>query len=178
MIISNRRNNDEFPSVMMNNVCLKYEDCVKYLGYVINKSLSDNDDIDRQMKSIYVKANILNRKFKYCNDAVKIHLFKSYCCNVYCCNVWGNYTIAAINKIQVAYNNSYRIFMQLPKFCSASAMFAYSNVLGFDAILRKQRFNMLRRLKESTNVILQNIMLGDWSFQSPLLNIYYNSLYV
>ena len=68
--------------------------------------------------------------------------------------------------------------MQLPKFCSASDMFAYSNVLGFDAILRKQRFNMLRRLKESTNVILQNIMLGDWSFQSPLLTIYYNSLYV
>ena len=63
------------------------------------------------MKSMYGKANILNRKFKYCNDAVKIHLFKYHCCNLYCCNVWGNYIIAAINKIQVAYNNSCRILI-------------------------------------------------------------------
>ena len=43
--MSNRRSNDEFPSIMLNDVCLKYEDCAKYLGHVIiNKSLCDNDD--------------------------------------------------------------------------------------------------------------------------------------
>ena len=47
------------------------------LGQVIHCTLSDDDDIERQTKSLYVKA-----KFKLCNDYVKSQLFTTYCTNM------------------------------------------------------------------------------------------------
>ena len=110
-------------------------------------------------------------------DESTLHLFRTYCTNMYCCNVWGKYTATAIKKIRTAYNNSFRMIMQLPKFCSASEMFTFSNVPGFNAVLRRQRFSLLNRLSSSKNRILNSILSCDWRFESPLLRVIHSSLY-
>ena len=63
-----------------------------------------------------------------CTDEVKITLFRTFCCNLYTCQLWWNFTQAAMRKINVAYNNAFRMIMQLPRYCSASNMFARCNV--------------------------------------------------
>ena len=178
MIVSDRKLKPaDFPCIYMNKELLEYVNKAKYLGHVIHCTLSDSDDIERQTKSLYVKANVISRKFKLCNDYVKSQLFRTYCTNMYCCNVWGKYTATAIKKIQTAYNNSFRMIMQLPKFCSASEMFTFSNVPGFNAVLRRQRFSLLNRLGSSNNRILNSILSCDWRFESPLLRVIHSSLY-
>ena len=69
------------------------------------------------------------------------------------------------------------MIMQLPKFFSASEMFTFSNVLGFNAVLRRQRFSLLNRLSSSKNRILNSILSCYWRFESPLLRVIHSSLY-
>jgi exonuclease III len=178
MIVDYKKNNDMQPIIRMGNNSLQYVNCFKYLGHNISCTLSDNEDIDRQMKSIYVRANTLIRKFNYCNDYVKCKLFKSFCTNLYCCSLWSRFTIHAVNRIKTAYNNSFRILLGLPKYCSASQMFTLCDVQTFDTVLRKQRYSLLSRLNNSANVYINAIMNGDLQFNSHLIKTMYKSIYV
>ena len=109
----------------------------KYLGHFIQKNLSDNCDMLKQIRSLYCPANMLNKKFGLCSEPVKVLLYKLFCANFYCGSLWCDFTQSVYNKIRVSYNNSFRILLKLPKFCSASEMFVYSDVPNFEALLRK-----------------------------------------
>ncbi|XP_061704038.1 uncharacterized protein LOC133515508 [Cydia pomonella] len=50
-----------------------------------------------------------------------------------------------------------RVLVGLPRFCSASAMFAEARTDGFAAIIRKKAASLLRRTRDSTNSILKMI---------------------
>jgi len=52
---------------------------VKYLGVCINTSLKDDDDIQRQVKSLYCAANKLRSTFDQCSPTVKNTLLCAYC---------------------------------------------------------------------------------------------------
>ena len=92
----------------------------KCLGHFICNTMRDDTDILRQRRQLYARANVLARKFYMCTDEVKITLFRTFCCNLYTCQLWWNFTQAATRKINVAYNNAFRMIMQLPRYCSAS----------------------------------------------------------
>ena len=90
---------------------------------------------------------MLNKKFGLCSDSVKVLLYKLFCANFYCGSLWCDFTQSVYNKIRVSYNNSFRILLKLPKFCSASEMFVYSDVPNFETLLRKQRYSLMTRIK-------------------------------
>ena len=58
-------------NVFLNGVRAKVFDQVKYLGVWINASLKDDDDIQREVKSLYCAANKLRDTFDQCSPAVK-----------------------------------------------------------------------------------------------------------
>jgi len=62
-------------------------DQVKYLGVWINASLKDNDDIQRQRKSLYCAANKHRGTFDQCSPAVKNTIFRTYCMPMYACQL-------------------------------------------------------------------------------------------
>ena len=109
---------------------------VKYLGHFICNTMRDDTDILRQRRQLYARANVLARKFYMCTDEVKVLLFRTLCCNLYTCQLWWNFTQTAMRKINVAYNNAFRMIMQLPRYCSASNMFAMCNVPSCQAVMR------------------------------------------
>ena len=94
----------------------------RHLGVMI---CTKNCDIDlkRQMKKFYANSNILSRKFAKCSPDVKCTLFKSFCSNMYCSTMWYNGTVTAMRKLRIAYNNSLRRLLGIPKYNSASEMF-------------------------------------------------------
>ena len=94
----------------------------KYLGVIMSEHNSDND-LKRQMKRFYVNANMLIRKFSKCSINVKCYLFKTYCSTMYCSALWFNSTKRVLTKLKIAYNNSLRRLLGLPKYNSASEMF-------------------------------------------------------
>ncbi|KAI8428853.1 hypothetical protein MSG28_007499 [Choristoneura fumiferana] len=61
------------------------------------------------------------------------------------------------HRRKVGYNNAFRMLIGLPRWCSASAMFAESRTDGFAAILRKKAASLLSRIRSSPNSILKMI---------------------
>ncbi|XP_061719997.1 uncharacterized protein LOC133527124 [Cydia pomonella] len=76
-------------------------------------------------------------------------------------SLWVSYTQKSYNALRVVYNNAFRVLVGLPRFCSASAMFAEARTDGFAAIIRKKAASLLRRTRDSTNSILK--MIADHS---------------
>ena len=112
----------------------------KYLDVIMSEHNSDND-LKRQ--KFYANANILIRKFSKCSVNVKCYLFKTYCSTMYCSALWFNSTkTALLTKLKIAYNNSLRRLLGLPKYNSASEMFVNLGILSFGELLRKFVFSL------------------------------------
>ncbi|KAL0867485.1 hypothetical protein ABMA27_008269 [Loxostege sticticalis] len=109
---------------------------------------------------------MLARRFARCTELVKISLFKAYCQSFYTCSLWVKYTQRAYSALRVQYNNAFRVLLGLPRYCSASTMFADRHVDGFHAIIRKRCASFANRLRSGTNHIL-NALADRWD--SPML---------
>ena len=55
--------------------------------------------------------------------------------------------------MRVAFNNAYRRILDLPWRCSASVMYATYGIYNLEAIIRKQTFGFIGRLRKSCNTI-------------------------
>ncbi len=64
-------------SIYLNRVRIKIDSHCKYLGHIVSDDLSDNRDINinRQLRSLYSRSNMLLRTFGACPPNVKQHLF-------------------------------------------------------------------------------------------------------
>lgn len=154
------------PQVTVANTPLKRVTRVKYLGHWVTDDLKDDLDIERERRALAVRSNMLIRRFGKCTKNVKISLFRAYCQTFYTCNLWIKYTRRAYSALRVQYNNAFRMLMGLPRFCSASWMFAEASVDGFHAIIRKRSASILHRMRDSSHSIL-SALCDRWDF--PML---------
>ncbi|XP_041973395.1 uncharacterized protein LOC121729073 [Aricia agestis] len=145
------------PSVTLNNEPLRRVERVKYLGHWITESLADDLDMSRERRALSVRANMLARRFAKCTAEAKVTLFRAYCQAFYTCSLWVKHTLTAYSALRVQYNNGFRTLMGLPRFCSASGMFADAGVDSFAAIMRKRSASLMRRVRGSSNSYLQLI---------------------
>ena len=77
-----------FPPLVLNNEALKYVTEFKYLGHIICNNLSDEKDISREIRNLFVRTNMLSRRFGSCSFDVKIALFRSFCICFYGSALW------------------------------------------------------------------------------------------
>jgi hypothetical protein len=166
MFVPDRKRYTNVPCFTLGGTPLKRVDSFKYLGHWITEDLKDNQDIERERRSLSVRCNMLARRFAKCTDEAKVTLFKAYCQSFYTCSLWVNYTQGTYSDLRVQYNNAFRVLMGLPRFCSASGMFAEAHVDGFAAIMRKRCASHLRRMRDSPNIILR-VLSDRWD--SPML---------
>jgi len=68
---------DDFPPLSFNSIDLKYVSKFKYLGHMINHDFSDDDDIKREIRNMFMRSNILIRRYSRCSMAVKLLMFKA-----------------------------------------------------------------------------------------------------
>jgi len=81
----------------------------KYLGHIIDNSMSDDADISRELKCLFSRANVLIRRFKLCSLSVKIRLFKAFCICFYDIGLWSNFKLCTIKKLAAAYTRCLKI---------------------------------------------------------------------
>ena len=68
-----------FPDFTLDGMKLKFVSSFRYLGHIVqNNECDDDDDIAREIRNLFVHANILKRMFHKCSLAVKLILFKCY----------------------------------------------------------------------------------------------------
>ena len=114
-IVFKPKNNKLYcPNVRLDRNILEYISCTKYLGFTFNMNSQDDDDMLRQMRTLYIRSNKLLRTFHYCSIDVKLELFRSFCTSFYCCYLWTAYKKSTFDKLRVAFNNAYRRVLNLP----------------------------------------------------------------
>jgi len=67
-----------FPLLSIGEHSIKFVSEFKYLGHVINSCMSDDDDINREVRNMFTRTNVLIRRFGNCSLPVKLSLFKTY----------------------------------------------------------------------------------------------------
>jgi len=77
-----------FPPPVLNNEALKCVTEFKYLGHIICNNLSDDKYISREIRNLFVRTNMLSRRFGSCSFDVKIALFRSFCICFYGSALW------------------------------------------------------------------------------------------
>ncbi|KAL0811792.1 hypothetical protein ABMA28_009222 [Loxostege sticticalis] len=141
----------------MNGLLVRVVKQFRYLGHVLTENLCDDQDMERERRALAVRCNMLARRFAKCSRDVRVTLFKAYCTCFYTGQLWLKYTRKSFGILRVQYNNAFRIMMRLPRYCSASAMFAESGVPDFFAVLRSRIASFWQRLRDSPNEMLSAV---------------------
>jgi hypothetical protein len=149
------------PTLKLDNSPLKMVSQFKYLGHMISSDLKDGADVERERRALAVRANMVARRFARSSTAVKLTLFRAFCTSFYTGSLWADYTQKQYSALRVQYNNAFRVLLGLPRYCSASTMFAEARVDSFSAIMRKRAASLLSRVRASTNSILA-MFAGRW----------------
>ena len=76
----------------------------KYLGHYITDDNSDDDDINRQCRTLFVQGNIILRKFNMCTLGLKLTLFRTYGSPMCTAELWWNYkkNLPLLNDIEAS----------------------------------------------------------------------------
>ncbi|KAG7306499.1 hypothetical protein JYU34_009135 [Plutella xylostella] len=145
-----RRSCNNIPPVTLCGAPLNRVNKFKYLGHWVTEDLTDDLDIERERRALAARCNMLARRFARCSKEVRVSLFKAYCQTFYTCSLWVKYTQKAYSALRVQYNNAFRVLLGLPRYCSASGMFADARTDGFHAIMRKRAASLMRRIRGSS----------------------------
>ena len=110
---------------------IAYVNQFKHLGHIINDAFRDDEDIERERRTLAKRGNFLIRKFGYCSDEIKCMLFRSFCYQLYTCALWSKYKKSTLDRLRVCYNKIMRQLVGLPPWHSASKMFVGLGVRSF-----------------------------------------------
>ena len=171
------RNTNLASEITLGGKKLNFTTSCKYLGHVIFNNISDEADIQANVRLLYAKSNMLHQKFNFCSTAIKNKLVVAYFSNIYMCALWVNCRKANFQQFDVAYNNSYRILNRLPMRYSASHMFTTANVNLCKCVTRKAIFSLMTSTDKSLNPITQNITISDMYCTSKLQHSWILALY-
>ena len=145
-----------FPEFCYNGHQLQFVNTFKHLGHVISDNQSDEPDIQREIRLLFVRANILRSRFSLCSQLVKLRLFQSYCMCFYDIALWTKYSNSIINLLVSAYNRCIKIFFGLPKYHSVTFMLMDLGLPTFGTLLHNSVLRLNRRLYNCNNSVLLN----------------------
>ena len=133
-------------------------------------------DINREMKSLYSRGNMLIRKFNFLPIDIKCSLFKTYCYSMYTCSLWSRYNQSTLYRLKVCYNSIMRRLAYVPPWHSARAMFVGLRVESFEETIRKSCYSLMTRVHESSNFILHTLYFSDINYVSSLTRHWHRAL--
>ena len=165
------------PQINLNGVPLVIVKTIKYLGAIITDDLKDNKDILRELRSLYIRGNILVKTFKHCSNVVKTLLFKTYCTSFYCSHLWKLYDNTVITRLKTSFNRVFRMLINLERRASVSGAMVQANTDGFSCILRKQLFSFKNRLANVENNIVKFLHEGIYFYSSKMFKRWFKDLY-
>ena len=149
---------ESFPQFVLNGAMLSFVPQFKYLGHIVDNSFCDDGDINREVRCLFARTNILLRKFRRCSVQVKLQLFKSYCICFYNIALWKDFHIGFLDKLASAYVRCVKLFFGFDKYSSTTAMFLQLGLPTFNTILYNSRARFESTVIElsCSNVLVSN----------------------
>ena len=146
-----------FPPLKLGSECLQYVSCFKYLGHAITSTLTDDLDIQREIRNMFMRTNMLVRRFSKCSWDVKVTLFKSYCICLYDAALWATYNSGTISKLATCYNRCIKTFFGFRRRDSVTQILFNLGLPSFNTVLHNCKAVFLRTWMNSTNNIVSYV---------------------
>ena len=149
---------NSFPAFKLAGCNLLFVDNFKYLGHIIDNRLNDDSDIKRELKSLFVRANLLCRRFQRCSLQVKIKLFRAFCICFYDTALWFNFTAGALSKFISCYNKCLKYFLGYLKYSSVTTMLLELGLPSCNTLLHNYNISFLSRLNTCDNPLVKCLL--------------------
>jgi len=162
-------------NVFLNGVRVQLCNQVKYVGALLNASLKDYDDIQRQVKSLYCAANKLRGPFDQCSPAVKTLYFVPIAlqCMLASCGanthrlVWSAYALHTTVPTELRIPRNVSVRPHRVKHC----------INTFDALLRNNLYRFFKRYISSSNFFIRSLQMSDAFYKSSFFRNYLTLVY-
>ena len=149
---------NSFPDFKLAGCNLLFVDNFKYLGHIIDNRLNDDSDIKRELKSLFVRANLLCRRFQRCSLQVKIKLFRAFCICFYDTALWFNFTAGTLSKFISCYNKCLKYFFGYLKYSSVTTMLLELGLPSCNTLLHNYNISFLSRLNTCDNPLVKCLL--------------------
>ena len=124
-----------FPALHLGSQPLQYVPNFKYLGHKLMNTNMDDADIQREITNMFIRTNLLLRKFSKCSVNVKTVLFKSYCLCLYDASLWKRFNAGTLAKLRSCYNRCIKLFFGYKCRDSMTNIFLQLRLPTFDTVL-------------------------------------------
>ena len=152
---------EKLPNVYLSGNVLAYVNSFKYLGHIICRDFTDDEDIRREIRGFCMRGNLIVRKYKFCSVKVRCFLFKTFCYSIYGATLWSRCSNATMQKLKVCYNKVFRMLLGYPPWHSARSLFVNHSVRSFEELQRYNCYNIKMRVYHSNNVLLRTLVSSD-----------------
>jgi len=122
---------------------------------VINNNLSDADDIKREIRNLFMRSNILIRRYGKCSVNVNLALL-AYCMCLYDAGLWIHYSVTVLNKLRSCYNKCINFF-GYPRCYSAAVMFSELCLPCFNYLSSNYVNSFKSRWTSSKSVLVEHL---------------------
>ena len=142
-----------FLQLRLCNFCIKYVESFKYLG-----NRNDNDDIQREVRNLFMRTYMLFRRFINCSHIVKIILFRSYCVCLYDSCLWSNYTDGCLSKLKLCYHKCIKMFFLVlgEVTDSVTQILLQLGLPSFNTLIHNSRIIFLRTWTNCPNMLVSH----------------------
>ena len=117
--------------------------------------MSDDDDIEREIRNMFVLCNTLVRKFSNCSVNVKVTLFRSFCLCLYDIALWNVYETGSLQKLRSCYHRCAKLFFKYKKFDSNTCMLLETGLPSFDTIVNNANYVLSGKWCSCSNVLVK-----------------------
>ena len=166
------------PDFSISNCIIKVLDNYKYLGHFFSDDITDDLDIQRQIRKTYAEGNALITNFRCCSTDVKVQLFKSLCTCFYTPQLWSSFKKSVFSKLSIAYHCVFKKLMSISKYESNSICFVNFFTPTFQEIMRKHTYSFMQRLLGSNNTFVVALQGSDLFYRSSLQKFWISQLYL
>jgi hypothetical protein len=146
-----------FPIILFDKQPLQFVSEFRYLGHIINNEFKDDNDIKREIRNLFMRTNLLIRRFAKCSVAVKLQLFKSYCLCLYDAALWKVYRASTMDKLNSAYHKCIKIFFKYNRCYSVTSMLQEIGLPTFSVLIDNYRSSFKEQLSSSCNNVVSCI---------------------
>jgi len=146
---------NNFPCFSIDGKPMQFVTEFKYLDHVITCSLSDDKDLQREMRNMYIRTNTLLCRFGKCSKKVKVRLFRSYCLCLYGTALWNTYKVNCMKKLRSCYHRCIKTFFGYDRLYSVTAILLDLQLPSFETLLYNYKYSFYMQFLCSDNAVVK-----------------------
>ena len=146
-----------FRCFTLDGVKLDFVSSFKYLGHILTDTLSDDDDVKREIRNLFVRTNVLRLRYHKCSVRVKIRLFRSFCLCFYGLALWKTVTCSVKRSFKTCYNSCMKMFFGYKRFDSVTGMLIDLQLPSHATVLHNANESFKRCLSICENVLVKHM---------------------